>query len=296
MVLLGRRQRARRAQGRGPGPARHRDPDDHRPRPAGQLHARAAPPPWAPRAAARRRDPGWALGDRAGERRLAEHRPQPVRGRAGQAGAAARALRRPAPARADDAGDLHGDARVGGLPARRHVPRLGQPGVECDREAGLGIPDGSARPPHRRHGSGTGVGGTLVSGRLRADSERRLDPSRGGRRGTREQDRVRRAARSAQGDGGAPSSVAGDPPADRRAVAARGCGPADGPAGACEGRRDGGRDRSARLPQSGGAHRGASGRESARCALAGRRELRDGADACLCLCHACRRIGHRWVP
>ena len=52
---------------------------DHGQRPARTVHARAAPAARAARRAAGGRDPGRALGDRAGERLAAEHRPQPAR-------------------------------------------------------------------------------------------------------------------------------------------------------------------------------------------------------------------------
>ena len=209
MVLLGRRRRARRAQGRGAAQARDRNADDHRARPAGELHAGAAPAARAARASAARRDPGREVGDRPGERRAAEHRPQPVDAFEGQARPPAGALRRSPPPRADDAGDLHVRARLCRRPGGRHLPRARQPGLEHDRQAGVGVPDGPDRPPDRGHRGGPRLGGALVPGRVRADSERRTDAARGGPRRPREPNRLRGAARPAQGDAAAPAPACG---------------------------------------------------------------------------------------
>ena len=96
------------------------------------------------------RDPGRPLGDRAGERLAAEHRSSArARCRASSDVARARALRRPAPPRADDAGDLRRGARArdaarSSPPSTRRASSAG-----CARHAALGLPDRPDRPPDR---------------------------------------------------------------------------------------------------------------------------------------------------
>ena len=57
-----------------PAGARRGHAHDHRQRPARKLHARPAPPPWAPRSSAAGHHPGGPFGDRARERDSPEHR------------------------------------------------------------------------------------------------------------------------------------------------------------------------------------------------------------------------------
>jgi hypothetical protein len=67
VVLLGRGSRALRAAGGVAAPTRRRDAHHHRERPAGELHACAAPSARPARRSAGARDPGRPLGDRPGQ-------------------------------------------------------------------------------------------------------------------------------------------------------------------------------------------------------------------------------------
>ena len=177
--------------------------DHHRERPARHVHARAAPAARPPRRPAAGRDPGRPHGDRAGERLAAEPRASarsvPFRLKRVFARGA---VRRPAPARADDAGDLRlRRSRVAkcALVATWHAAgeldwmRFGLPfwGFLLDRiDHRIAVSDAGARS-RRSAGSRTG---------LRGDPERRPDPA-GGRPGEpRELDRLHRPPRPAQGD------------------------------------------------------------------------------------------------
>ena len=77
--------------------------------------------------------PVGTLGDRPRERVAAEHLPQPALGLPRPRGARARALRRPAPPRADDADDLRRHARGRDLPDRGDAPRLRRPRLDAAR-------------------------------------------------------------------------------------------------------------------------------------------------------------------
>ena len=92
----------------------------------------------------------------------------------GQARARARAIRRPASARADDAGDLRRRARPRAGADRRDPPRVGRARLDARRHARLGLPDGPHRPADRRLRAGARVGRPLarraVGGRARTAS------------------------------------------------------------------------------------------------------------------------------
>ena len=110
-----------------------------------------------------------------GERRAAEHRPEPA-ACCGSSGARRERfdvlhLHEPmTPV------DLHRGARLGALPGGRHLPRLRRPRLAPRGTAGVGVPDGPDRPPDRRLRGGPRVGRELVPGRVRGDPERRPDP------------------------------------------------------------------------------------------------------------------------
>ncbi len=295
LVVLGRRGRARRAPGRSAQATRARRAPGDGERSAGELHARPAPSPRPSRGASARGDPGWAIRDRAGERSAAEHRPEPAHSRARQARAGERALRRAAPARADDAGDLRCGARARAMPHGGHVPRLRPAALAIARQACVGVPGGPDRPSDRRVRAIAGDRDPTPRRRVRADPERRPDPRAGGAGRARAPHRLRRQARAPEGPAGAPARVAGDPPADRGSPARGRC-RADGrPAPARAAARLRGGDRHPRLPLTGGADRRAALREGSGRALPRRRKLRHGAHARVRLRDARRRLGHPWL-
>ena len=222
LVVLGGRRRARGAAGRGAAPARRRDAHDHRQRPARQLHARAAPALGAPRHAAAGRHPGRPLGDRARERVAAEHRALAARDRAGITRARERALRRAAPPRADDAGDLRRRARAREGPGRRDLPCARRPRLDearacrCGASSSTGSTTASPSPPHARD-----TANSWLPGDYEIIPNGVLIPSDGRPARPRAPDRLRRAAGAAQGAARAAPRMAGDPPAHRRAAAHR---------------------------------------------------------------------------
>ena len=265
LVVLGSSERACGAPGGGARQARHRDPDDHRQRPAGDVHAGAAPAARAARRAAGRRHPGGAVGDRARERLAAEHRAHAACDGSAAAGAREGALRRPPPARADDARDLRGRARDGAVPGGGDVARGGRAQLAPPGPADLGLPHRPHRLPHRGLRPGAGVGLALASGRLRHHPERRARASRGGLGGPGALGRLHRASRPAQGAAGPAQRLARDPPPHGRATPRRGRrSPGRSPAALAPPRpRDG--HRRARVPEPGRSHRrAASGRRCSR--------------------------------
>ena len=258
MVVLGRSHRTRGAAGSGsrrPGPRR---PAAHGQRSARAVHARAPPARRPPRRPAGERDPGRALGHRPRERLAPEHRALSAHVHADPPRARAGALRRAPPARADDAGDLHRDARDGADADRGDVPRLRRSRLDEVRQAALGIPHRPDRPPDRRVRARAALAAALASGRVRGDPERRARPGDRAHRRPRAPDRLRREAGAAEGAPGPPPRVARDPPPDGAAADGRGRRSARGPAAADPARRRRRGHRRRRLPEPGRAHRDAA--------------------------------------
>ena len=155
-----------------------------------------------------------------GERDAPEHHPQPALGLPDQAGARARALRRRAPARADDADAVHRDARDVHRADGRHVPRERRPRLDEVRASPLWgfLAD---RLDHR----------IAVSERARESAERWLPgdyeivpngvliPPDAEPGGPREPRRLRRPARGPQGPARPAPGLAGDPRAHGRDAA-----------------------------------------------------------------------------
>ena len=204
-------------------------------------------------------------------------------------------LRRPPPARADDADPVHRGARAVGRPDRRDLARVRRPRLAAAREPDVGLPRRPDRPSHRRLPESARVGGALPPGRVRDPPERRPDPAarRAGR--ARAPHRLRGPPRPPQGASGASARVARDPPPHRRDPPDRGRRPALRPAAARARPDRRRRDRDPRLPEPGRPDRRAAVGEGARRAVARRRELRHGADARVRVRDACRRVGHRRV-
>ena len=80
--------------------------------------------------------------------------------------ARARAVRRAAPARADDAHHLHGGDGLGAVSDRRHLPRFRRAWLAARGPAGVGLPDGPDRPADRGLRRGPRVGFALVPGQF----------------------------------------------------------------------------------------------------------------------------------
>ena len=167
---------------------------------------------------------------------------------ADQARARARAVRRPAPARADDARDLRRDARARTLPGRRHLPRVRRARLDA-----LALPFWGFlmdRIDHRIAVSeqARDSAARWLPGDVRDRPERRPDPA-GGRPGQpRAPDRLRRAARARARGCRCCCAPGRRPRGDRRAAAADRRRPARrraAPARASRVRRG---DRRARLP------------------------------------------------
>ena len=206
---------------------------------------------------------------------------------------ASRALRRPAPARADDADAVHRRARVlGGADGRRRTTRAATLGwmrlatpvwgflaERIDRRIAVSE---QARESAQRWLPGEYEivpNGVLIPAEADAGGrEHRIVFA--GRQETRKG--LRRAA----------ARLAGDPAPHRRAAADRGRRPARGPAAARPAARVRRRHRRPRLPHPGRADRRARRREGARRAVARRGELRHGADARLRVRDAGRRVRH----
>ena len=296
MVVLGGGGRARRAPGgraRGPGT---RGQARHGQRPAGAVHARPAPARRAAREPSPERDPGRAVGDRARERLAAEHRAQPALDLPCPAGSRAGAVRRVAPARADDAGDLRRRPRAREDTDRRHAPRVGRPRLDAVGHAGVGVPDGPRRPADRGLGAGAGVGRQLARRAVGGRPERRPDPGPGGPCAAGAHRRLRRAPRAPQGPAGPPPRVARDPPPNRRRPRRRRRRPVGRTAPADPARRARHRDPDRRLPLAGRPDRPPLLDEGPARAVARRGELRDGAHAGVRVRDAGRRLGHRGIP
>ena len=151
-----------------------------------------------------------------GERLAAERHPQPAGDLPDQARARAGAVRRPPPARADDARHLHLGARDGDLPDRRHAPCVGRPRLDEARDARLGLSREPDRSADRRVRARARLGRALAAGRVRDRPERGADP--GGRRPGRPRahGHLRRPPGDAQGAAGAAARLARDPPPHRR--------------------------------------------------------------------------------
>src|SRR5581483_7900467 len=152
-------------------------------------------------------------------------RPDPARARGG-------AVRRRAPARADDARRLRGHARVRRLPDRDDAPRLGRPRLASLRHPLLGVPARPGRRAHRRLAGGRAVRQPLAARRVPDRPERRSHPRPRRPQRPRPHRRLRRTARPAQGARRPVAGVAAHPPGNRRAPAADRHGPAAVPAAA----------------------------------------------------------------
>ena len=296
MVVLGCSRGARGAAGGSARGARPRRAPGDGERSAGPVHARPAPARRAPWGSARERHPRGTLRHRPRERIASEHRALAAFVLQDGACARARALRRAAPPRADDADDLPDGAHPSALPSRRDLPRVGRPRLDEVRSPDLGVHDRPDRPSHRGLGAGEGVPEPVAARRLRGDPERRARPESGGGRRTRAPDRVRGPAGAAEGATGPAPRVARDPRSHGAPTDRRRCRPARRAAPAHEASRLRRGDRRRRLPQPGGAHGHAAPREGARRAVDRAGELRHGAHARLRVRAARRRVGHPRLP
>ena len=204
------------------------------------------------------------------------------------------AVRRPPPARADDAGDLRRDARAREVPARRDLARgrRAQLDAAWACRSGASCSTGSttgSRSPSRRATRPQ----RWLPGRLRGRPERRPDPARGRPGGPRAHDRLHRPPRPAQG----PAGAAHAPGRTSTGARARGCGssaPTRSPCGCCSratASPSDGIDVLGFLSQEELTARAARG-EGARRAVARAGELRHGADARVRLRDAGRRVRH----
>ena len=162
--------------------------------------------------------------------------------------------------------------------------------------AHLGIPDRARRPPDRGLRAGRGVGGKVVSRRVRDRPQRRADPARGRSGQPPRPRRLRGSGRAAQGAARAAARVAPGASGDGRPAAADRSGSARGQAPLRARAAVPRRYRRARPGRPGSAERRAALCQGAGRPVARRRELRHGADARLRVRDPRRRVGHLRIP